>query len=113
MLVSLRQPPVVGQMKRCDRVRPDSRNARPRGGGHSIHTAASVHLADVTGDGVADLIQCEEHGMDGSDTPGQSVWKAHPWRHAGMLTKCGEEKYYVIAASLAATDISRYRKGIQ
>ncbi len=42
-------------------------------------SAASVHLADVTGDGVSDLILCTDHGH----TP-MSTWKLHHWRPGGF-----------------------------
>ena len=46
-------------------------------------SAASVHLADVTGDGVADLIQCTDQG-DTIDTAGLPTWKVHVWRPGGF-----------------------------
>ncbi|MBK9266191.1 MAG: VCBS repeat-containing protein [Polyangiaceae bacterium] len=44
----------------------------------------SVHLADVDGDGVGDLIQCEDHGDSLDGNPSQPVWKLHPWRPGGF-----------------------------
>ncbi|HZF47194.1 MAG TPA: SpvB/TcaC N-terminal domain-containing protein, partial [Polyangiaceae bacterium] len=41
---------------------------------------ASVHLADLDGDGVADRIACEDHGADAEDVPGEPVWRVHLWR---------------------------------
>ncbi|NUQ79926.1 MAG: VCBS repeat-containing protein [Polyangiaceae bacterium] len=41
---------------------------------------ASVHLADLNGDGVADRIACKDHGADAADIPGEQGWKAHLWK---------------------------------
>ncbi|HYO60537.1 MAG TPA: hypothetical protein VEU29_01400 [Actinomycetota bacterium] len=41
---------------------------------------ASVHLADLDGDGVHDRIACEDHGADAEDVPGEPVWRVHLWR---------------------------------
>ncbi|HLM71476.1 MAG TPA: VCBS repeat-containing protein, partial [Polyangiaceae bacterium] len=41
---------------------------------------ASVHLADLDGDGVPDRIACQDHGADAEDVPGEPVWRAHLWR---------------------------------
>jgi RHS repeat-associated protein len=40
----------------------------------------SMHLADVDGDRVPDLIQCEDHGATPDGDPGKAVWTAHLWR---------------------------------
>ncbi|NUQ79313.1 MAG: type IV secretion protein Rhs, partial [Polyangiaceae bacterium] len=40
----------------------------------------SMHLADVTGDHVPDLIQCEDHDDSAQGIPGRAVWKTHVWR---------------------------------
>ncbi len=44
----------------------------------------SVHLADVDGDGVGDLIQCEDHDSLPEGNPSQPVWKVHLWRPGGF-----------------------------
>ncbi|AUX35802.1 MULTISPECIES: RHS repeat-associated core domain-containing protein [Sorangium] len=44
---------------------------------------ASMHLADLDGDGVPDLIQCEDHAREGqAPLPLAAVWAVHPWRPA-------------------------------
>ncbi|NUQ77807.1 MAG: type IV secretion protein Rhs, partial [Polyangiaceae bacterium] len=42
-------------------------------------SGASVHLADLNGDGVADRIACQDHGVDAEDIPGEQGWRAHLW----------------------------------
>ncbi|MDC3984391.1 FG-GAP-like repeat-containing protein [Polyangium jinanense] len=50
---------------------------------HGLRSSGgSVHLADVDGDGVPDLIQCEDHG-DAPD-PTLSSWRLHLWRPGGF-----------------------------
>ncbi|WP_437952580.1 RHS repeat-associated core domain-containing protein [Sorangium sp. So ce296] len=44
---------------------------------------ASMHLADLDGDGVPDLIQCEDHAREGqAPLPLAAVWAVHLWRPA-------------------------------
>ncbi|WP_437605689.1 RHS repeat-associated core domain-containing protein [Sorangium sp. So ce834] len=51
---------------------------------------ASMHLADLDGDGVPDLIQCEDHDRLGqSPIPASSVWTVHLWRPASGATPAG------------------------
>ncbi|WP_437815115.1 RHS repeat-associated core domain-containing protein [Sorangium sp. So ce1078] len=51
---------------------------------------ASMHLADLDGDGVPDLIQCEDHDRLGqSPIPASSVWSVHLWRPASGATPAG------------------------
>ncbi len=40
----------------------------------------SMHLADVNGDHVPDLIQCEDHGTTAGGDPSKPVWNVHLWR---------------------------------
>ncbi len=47
-------------------------------------SAGSVHLADVDGDGVADLIQCEDHADSPEGNPSQSSWALHLWQPGGF-----------------------------
>ena len=42
----------------------------------------SMHLADVDGDHVPDLIQCEDHDTGLGGDPSKPVWKVHRWRPA-------------------------------
>ncbi len=42
----------------------------------------SMHLADVNGDHVPDLIQCEDHGTTAGGDPSKPVWSVHLWRPA-------------------------------
>ncbi|WP_437668820.1 RHS repeat-associated core domain-containing protein [Sorangium sp. So ce131] len=42
----------------------------------------SVHLADVDGDGVSDLILCEDHGQELTETPFDPEWTVHLWKPA-------------------------------
>ena len=42
----------------------------------------SMHLADVNGDHVPDLIQCEDHGATVDGDPGKAVWTLHLWKPA-------------------------------
>src|SRR5262249_3681113 len=46
---------------------------------------ASVHLADVDGDGVQDLIQCQDHSQSGN----QAAWTVHLWKPAKGATPAG------------------------
>ncbi|XXT49991.1 RHS repeat-associated core domain-containing protein [Sorangium sp. So ce542] len=51
---------------------------------------ASMHLADLDGDGVPDLIQCEDHAREGqAPLPLAAVWAVHPWRPARGATAAG------------------------
>ncbi|MGK3998677.1 RHS repeat-associated core domain-containing protein [Sorangium sp. So ce1024] len=44
---------------------------------------ASMHLADLDGDGVPDLIQCEDHDREGhAPLPLSAAWTVHLWRPA-------------------------------
>ncbi|NUQ77989.1 MAG: VCBS repeat-containing protein [Polyangiaceae bacterium] len=45
----------------------------------------STHLADVNGDHVPDLIQCDDHGTMPDGNPAASVWRAHLWKPKGTL----------------------------
>jgi len=46
----------------------------------------SVHIADVNGDGVGDLIQCEDHGDSPEGNPSQAEWTLHLWTSGGFVT---------------------------
>ncbi|WP_437775752.1 RHS repeat-associated core domain-containing protein [Sorangium sp. So ce1097] len=51
---------------------------------------ASMHLADLDGDGVPDLIQCEDHARDAqAPLPLFAVWAVHLWRPARGATPAG------------------------
>ncbi|WP_437734434.1 RHS repeat-associated core domain-containing protein [Sorangium sp. So ce1335] len=51
---------------------------------------ASMHLADLDGDGVPDLIQCEDHARDAqAPLPLFAVWTVHLWRPARGATPAG------------------------
>ncbi|WP_437731191.1 RHS repeat-associated core domain-containing protein [Sorangium sp. So ce1335] len=51
---------------------------------------ASMHLADLDGDGMPDLIQCEDHARDGqAPLPLAAVWTVHLWRPARGATPAG------------------------
>ncbi|WP_437565852.1 RHS repeat-associated core domain-containing protein [Sorangium sp. So ce542] len=48
---------------------------------------ASMHLADLDGDGVPDLLQCEDHAREGqAPLPLAAAWAVHPWRPARGTT---------------------------
>ncbi|WP_437631954.1 RHS repeat-associated core domain-containing protein [Sorangium sp. So ce854] len=51
---------------------------------------ASMHLADLDGDGVPDLIQCEDHARDAqAPLPLFAVWTVHLWGPARGATPAG------------------------
>ncbi|XXY49986.1 RHS repeat-associated core domain-containing protein [Sorangium sp. So ce269] len=51
---------------------------------------ASMHLADLDGDGAADLIQCEDHDREGqAPIPVSPAWAVHLWRPARDATPAG------------------------
>ncbi|WP_437811151.1 RHS repeat-associated core domain-containing protein [Sorangium sp. So ce1078] len=51
---------------------------------------ASMHLADLDGDGAPDLIQCEDHAREGQvPLPLSAVWSVHLWRPARGATPAG------------------------
>ena len=50
---------------------------------------ASVHLADVDGDGVPDLIQCNDHSQMVGGNPSEAAWTAHLWKPAQGSTPFG------------------------
>ncbi|MGK3994888.1 RHS repeat-associated core domain-containing protein [Sorangium sp. So ce1024] len=51
---------------------------------------ASMHLADLDGDGVPDLIQCEDHDREGhAPLPHSAAWIVHLWRPARGATPAG------------------------
>src|SRR5262249_49844355 len=45
-------------------------------------TGASIHLADLDGDGVPDLIQCQDHSETMNGDPSAPAWTVHLWRPA-------------------------------
>ncbi|WP_437480466.1 RHS repeat-associated core domain-containing protein [Sorangium sp. So ce1014] len=50
----------------------------------------SMHLADLDGDGMPDLLQCEDHDRLGqSPIPASSVWTVHLWRPVRGATPAG------------------------
>jgi YD repeat-containing protein len=64
---------------------------------------ASVHLADLDGDGVADRIACEDHGADAEDVPGEPVWRVHLWRPKQGAASAGFDLTGERIAPLAGT----------
>ncbi|WP_437531191.1 RHS repeat-associated core domain-containing protein [Sorangium sp. So ce726] len=50
---------------------------------------ASVHLADLDGDSVPDLIQCQDHAEELVPNPLSAVWTVHLWRPARGATPAG------------------------
>ncbi|HRI72800.1 MAG TPA: VCBS repeat-containing protein, partial [Polyangium sp.] len=73
----------------------------------------SVHLADVDGDGVGDLIQCEDHGDTPAENPSQAVWTAHLWRPGGFEatgTNIEELAGIGCAVELRTVDVNRNGK---
>ncbi|WP_441293178.1 RHS repeat-associated core domain-containing protein [Sorangium sp. KYC3313] len=50
---------------------------------------ASVHLADLDGDAVPDLIQCQDHAEELVPDPLSAVWTVHLWRPARGATPAG------------------------
>ncbi|WP_437874700.1 RHS repeat-associated core domain-containing protein [Sorangium sp. So ce513] len=51
---------------------------------------ASMHLADLDGDGVPDLIQCQDHDREGhAPLPHSAAWIVHLWRPARGATPAG------------------------
>ncbi len=75
----------------------DTGIARPFPLGHNARPptltseGASMHLADLDGDGVPDLIQCDDHGKVLNGDPSDAVWKAHMWRPASDTIPAGFE----------------------
>ena len=49
----------------------------------------SMHLADVNGDHVPDLIQCQDHGATAGGDPSKAVWTLHLWKPAQGATAAG------------------------
>ncbi len=66
------------QIKRPFPIGPAPKQLRSAGG--------SVHLADVDGNGVADLIQCEDHGDSAAGNPSQPEWTLRVWTSGGYVT---------------------------
>ncbi|MFO0589031.1 MAG: RHS repeat-associated core domain-containing protein [Polyangiaceae bacterium] len=62
-------------------ARPFPLNETPQPPG-LVTRGGSTHLADVNGDHVPDLIQCEDHGATDSGDPSKAVWTLHLWRPA-------------------------------
>lgn len=50
---------------------------------------ASVHLADLDGDSVPDLIQCQDHAENLVPRPLSAVWTVHLWMPARGATSAG------------------------
>ncbi len=75
----------------------DTGIARPFPLGHNprppvlASEGASMHLADLDGDGVPDLVQCDDHGKVLNGDPSDAVWKTHMWRPASDTTPAGFE----------------------
>ncbi|WP_437985517.1 FG-GAP repeat domain-containing protein [Sorangium sp. So ce117] len=53
---------------------------------------ASVHLADLDGDSVPDLIQCQDHAEELVQLPLSAVWTVHFWRPARGATPAGFDR---------------------
>ncbi len=73
----------------------------------------SVHIADIDGDGVGDLIQCEDHGNSPQGAPSQSVWTLHLWRPGGFeATGASIEPLagFTCATELRTIDVNRNGK---
>ncbi|MEO7329303.1 MAG: FG-GAP-like repeat-containing protein, partial [Minicystis sp.] len=49
----------------------------------------SMHLADLDGDGIADLIQCEDHSKDNVEDPSAPAWIVHRWKPEQDTTPAG------------------------
>jgi RHS repeat-associated protein len=68
----------------------DTGIARPFPLGHNARPpaltseGASMHLADLDGDGVPDLVQCDDHGKVLDGDPSAPVWALHLWRAGGF-----------------------------
>ncbi|MDC0679024.1 RHS repeat-associated core domain-containing protein [Sorangium atrum] len=57
-----------------------------------ISPGASVHLADLDGDSVPDLIQCQDHAEELVPNPLSAVWSVHLWRPARGATPAGFDR---------------------
>jgi RHS repeat-associated protein len=49
----------------------------------------SMHLADLQGDGVPDMIVCADHGTTLNGDPSKPAWKVHLWKPAEGLMPAG------------------------
>ncbi|WP_437813338.1 RHS repeat-associated core domain-containing protein [Sorangium sp. So ce1078] len=59
--------------------RPFPLGVRPAPPGLSVPEGA-MHLADVDGDGVPDLIQCDDHSRELTQSPLDATWRVHLWK---------------------------------
>src|SRR5262249_35794561 len=80
-LVLLSQPDHTFKVKDTGIRRPFPLGTSPRP--PTLTSAGgSIHLADLDGDSVPDLIQCEDHSEIASDNPSKAAWTVHLWKPA-------------------------------
>src|SRR5215468_2255881 len=62
---------------------------------------ASVHLADLDGDGVPDLISCQDHSEMEMGIPSRAAWTVHLWKPASGSAPAGFDPAGATIAPLA------------
>ncbi|WP_236643999.1 RHS repeat-associated core domain-containing protein [Sorangium cellulosum] len=78
-LVLLTQPDLTFEVHDTGIRRPFPLGVRPAPPGLRLPEGA-VHLADVDGDGVPDLIQCDDHSRTLTQNPLEATWTVHRWK---------------------------------
>ncbi|WP_437576987.1 RHS repeat-associated core domain-containing protein [Sorangium sp. So ce887] len=71
--------------------RPFPLGVRPTPPGLSLPEGA-MHLADVDGDGVPDLIQCDDHSRELTLNPFEATWLVHRWKPERDGTPAGFDR---------------------
>ncbi|AUX38230.1 MULTISPECIES: RHS repeat-associated core domain-containing protein [Sorangium] len=87
-LVLLTQPDLTFEVHDTGIRRPFPLGVRPAPPGLSLPEGA-VHLADVDGDGVPDLIQCDDHSRALTENPLEATWTVHRWKPERNGTPAG------------------------
>ncbi|WP_437729520.1 RHS repeat-associated core domain-containing protein [Sorangium sp. So ce861] len=77
-LVLLTRPDLTFEVHDTGIRRPFPLGVRPAPPGLRLPEGA-VHLADVDGDGVPDLIQCDDHSRTPTQNPLEATWTVHRW----------------------------------
>ncbi|WP_437727730.1 RHS repeat-associated core domain-containing protein [Sorangium sp. So ce861] len=87
-LVLLTRPDRTFEVHDTGIRRPFPLGVRPAPPGLSLPEGA-VHLADVDGDGVPDLIQCDDHSRALTQNPLEATWTVHRWKPERNGTPAG------------------------
>src|SRR5262245_30090436 len=107
-LVLLAQPDHTFKVDDIDIRRPFPLGVSPKPPTLSS-AGGSIHLADLDGDGVPDLIRCEDHSETAGAESFLTTWTVHPWKPAHSGAPAGwspiGETVYPLAGFRCATEL--------